>query len=119
MKRITKIVLSMALIAMMVAGNFLISHAETRGCALSPTGDHYFVDHERQGAGYSQTLSSHNHYMGVGPNGELQYETCQRTQYFEYCYYKCVYCHAVNTQEPAHTHSYIRHSATNSNEYVN
>lgn len=114
----TRKIFALVVAMMIVMGCFFTSHAETRGCALSPTGEHDFSAHERQGAGYSQQLSSHNHYMGVGPNGEMVYVTCQRTQYFEYCYKKCVYCHAVNMQEPAHTHSYKVHSADGSIEYV-
>lgn len=112
-KIITAIVLAMVMVFSGFCSNSVM--ADDDWCPLSPNEHHLYADHQHIGVGYSEEYGYHMHYI----ESQGEYVPCHRTKYYEYCRYKCVYCHGVDPSPLSlHTHSYIRHDATNTNEPI-
>lgn len=113
MKRVKKNYLAILLAMVMVLGGFCSNQvlAADDWCPYSPTESHVYQDHHLLGAGYSEIFGPHMHYIPeIG-----EYVHCDRTKNYEYCETRCVYCHSPE-QGSIHTHCYLRHAATNTNE---
>ena len=113
MKRLKKVYSAILLTMVIVLGGFCSNRvmAADDWCPYSPINEHVYEDHQRLGAGYSEVFGPHLHYI----EDQGMYVSCNRTKYYEYCEIKCSYCHALQAGS-LHTHSYLHHDATNTNE---
>ena len=111
MRKFAGTIITLGLVSSLVFGGAFMSRSQAVICS-SPTGQHYFYSHQKNGAGYEVNIGSHNHVIGHDSSGGNMYQHCEKTQHFDYCQLKCSYCGALDND--IHTHSYIIHSADNS-----